>query len=95
MGESCTKEYLSSDMLAHALMACQAINSGLQTTDSDCSSASNHGICSKTRPGTSYAPGELPEPQNAQVWAGYVVVIDESELSDEKKVVLSITRAHF
>ena len=31
-------------MLAHALMACQAINSGLQTTDSDGSSASDHAI---------------------------------------------------
>ena len=40
-------------------------------------------------------PGGAPRAQNAQVWAGYVVVIDESELSDEKKVVLSITRAHF
>ena len=41
-------------------------------------------------------PGGAPRAlQNAQVWAGYVVVFDESELADEKKVVLSITRAHF
>ena len=94
MGESCTKEYLYFDMIAHALMACQAINSGLQTTDSDGSSASNHGICSKPGP-YELRPGGAPRAQNAQVWAGYVVVIDESELSDEKKVVLSIARAHF
>ena len=94
MGESSTKEYLCFDMLAHALMACQAINSGLQTTDSDGSSASDHGICSKPGPVRATPRGSSPTAQNAQVWAGYVVVIDESELSDEKKVVLSITRAH-
>ena len=42
MSESCTKEYVYFDMLGFGVMASNRIKSGLQVTDSDDSSASDH-----------------------------------------------------
>ena len=64
MSESCTKEYLYFDMLGFGVMASNRIKSGLQVTESDGSSASDHATVLYLDPVHATPRGPPIRPQN-------------------------------
>ena len=68
MSDSCTKEWVYFDMLGFGVMASNRIKSGLQVTESDGSSASDHATVLYLDPVHATPRGGLIQPQNHQLY---------------------------